>query len=407
MSKKTILTSALLLTSLNAFTPNISLNTDMSYATKNIANSEFGHLEIPAIIHGLGGHSHGGEEASAMNEDGFNLNYVELGLSADVDQLFSLTSFFHISEESIAVEEAFFTTNKLGFNTKLKGGKFRSSFGRINEKHHHTYDFAEIPLVYHGFLGSEGLIEKGLQLQKTFDLPQYLMAGVEVFAGENENSFGTGNIQAVNAEEDDIAVKGNDSPNLIVGYVKTAYDLSEDTTILGGLSVASGEHRIDHLEDEHPHALSGDTTIVGIDLSMKKYFDSYSYLSFESEILYRELDGKKYEYADAAQDSFASADLNKKQAGFYANLVYAFDKNYKIGARYEGFFKNEVNGIDKEDDLYKTSLMVEYAPSEFSKIRLQYNNNRALYNEDEERQNLHSFILQFNLSIGAHAAHAY
>jgi len=51
--------------------------------------------------------------------------------------------------------------------------------------------------------------------------------------------------------------------------------------------------------------------------------------------------------------------------------------------------------------------MAEYHPSEFSRIRLQYNHNSALYNEDGEQQDIDTVMVQFNIAIGAHGAHSF
>ena len=62
---------------------------------------------------------------------------------------------------------------------------------------------------------------------------------------------------------------------------------------------------------------------------------------------------------------------------------------------------------NKPENLNKYSAMVEYSTSEFAKFRLQYNHNRALYDEDGRRQNVDTLILQANFSIGAHGAHSF
>jgi hypothetical protein len=45
--------------------------------------------------------------------------------------------------------------------------------------------------------------------------------------------------------------------------------------------------------------------------------------------------------------------------------------------------------------------MMDYSRSEFSRIRLQYNNDHAGPDTDNQ------FIAQYIMSIGAHAAHKY
>ena len=51
--------------------------------------------------------------------------------------------------------------------------------------------------------------------------------------------------------------------------------------------------------------------------------------------------------------------------------------------------------------------MIEYHTSEFARFRLQYNHNKALYNEDGIQEDVKTIILQANISIGAHGAHSF
>ena len=69
----------------------------------------------------------------------------------------------HFSENGVAVEEAYFTTTSLPAGLRLRGGKLNSNFGRINEQHHHYWDFGDMPLVYDAFLGMHGLSEMGVR----------------------------------------------------------------------------------------------------------------------------------------------------------------------------------------------------------------------------------------------------
>jgi hypothetical protein len=47
-----------------------------------------------------------------------------------------------------------------------------------------------MPLVYESFLGMHGINEKGVQFQWTAPTSTYLMLGLEVLQGENEQMFG-------------------------------------------------------------------------------------------------------------------------------------------------------------------------------------------------------------------------
>lgn len=391
------------------FIPDISLIMDASYVNRDIDDDQAAHLEIPGIAHGLlGSHAHGDVSHATYNAaNGFNLNYGELVLSSSVDPFFEMQGVFHLSENGFHIEELFFTSNALGNGLMFKGGKFNSNFGYLNEQHHHIWDFADMPLVYESFLGMHGLNEKGAQLQWTAPTPFYLMVGGEVLQGENEQMFG---IASIGDAEAPIAERA-DAPAMFVGYVKASYDI-EDTTLFGGLSFARGSSRLDHSSDETPHAFSGMSSLYGADLVVKHYFDSYSFLSWQSEYLKRDMDGTIYAIdPDDTTVATGSAPLTKEQAGLYTQLVYAYDKNWRTGVRYDRFTQNDVirGGVKQEQpgDLDKYTAMVEYHTSEFARFRLQFDRNNAFFDEAGGRRSVDSIILQANIAIGAHAAHSF
>lgn len=391
-----------------SYMPDISLIGDISYVSRNKKDDELPHLELPGVAHGImGSHSHDGNSHSPYNAGkGFNLNYAELMLSKSVDPTLNLDGIFHFSEGGVEIEELYFTTTALGYGSRIKGGKFNSNFGYLNDQHHHAWSFADMPLVYEAFLGMHGINEKGLQFQWTAPTSNYLMIGAEVLQGENEQMFGNQSIHLNDLNASNPHVDSENAPSMYVGYVKTSFDIG-DTTILGGLSYAKGSARIDHSEEEEEaHAISGDSTLYGADLTVKHYFDSYSFLTWQSELLSRKIKGTLYEIDDTTKFA-TSSDLTKKQTGLYTQLVYAPNQSWKMGVRYDTIFKNNINGTDSIDDFKKYSAMLEYNTSEFAKFRLQYNRNRALYNEDGQKQNINSVILQANFSIGAHGAHSF
>ena len=391
------------------YMPDISLITDFSYVSRNKSDDVSHHYEIPGVSHGyLGSHDHGGHaEKKANSDEGFNFNYAELVMSSEVDPYFNMFATFHLTEESFEIEEAYVTSTILGNGLNVKGGKFLSNFGYLNNQHAHVWSFADMPLVYESFLGSHGINEIGLQLEWVAPTSNYLVFGVEVLQGENEQTFGKTSIG------DEASIAGSASaPSLYIGYAKTSFDI-DDTTVLAGVSYATGSSRLDHTTDEEgAHAFSGDSKLYGADLVIKHSLDSYSYISLQSEWLMRDMAGDKFTESVAGSGTFdTQAALVKKQAGYYAQLEYAMNSNWKTALRYDNIYKNDVisNGSDTDQpgSLDKYSAMVEYRTSEFAKFRLQYNQNNALFNEDGDREKVNTLILQANFAIGAHGAHSF
>ncbi len=395
----------------SAFMPDISLIVDISYASRNIKDSAIAHLEVPGLAHGIyATHSHNGQTHLPMNaNNGFNLNYAELGFASSVDNLFDLNAILHFSNSGVDIEEAYFTSTGLSYGLTLKGGKFLSDFGRLNSQHQHIWEFSDAPLIYKSFFGNHNINEIGASMQTTLPTPFYSLLGFELLQGDNQSSFGTSAITPANENEDIVSQKPQ-QPNLLIAYAKASTDIG-DTTLLTGISYASGESRLDHQGDENPHAFSGKTAVTNIELTTKTMFDSYSYLQFQGEWMQRDMKGQLYIPNDA-KDAFAkNISMDKLQEGYYAQLIYAFNKEYKVGLRYDNFYKNDVitNGINqnKEKNLDAYSVKLDYKASEFSLFRLQYNKNNALFDEDGEKQNLDEIIFEMNFAIGSHPAHTF
>jgi hypothetical protein len=387
---------------------NLSLIVDTSFVARNKNDREFKHLEIPGLYHK---HENNGHGHGALNEKrGFNLNYAELYLYAPVDPYFDLYATIPFSEDGSEVEEAYAVTRGLPFGFQFKVGKFRSSFGRLNAQHPRAWDFANQPLVYKVFLGDDGLKEKGVQLNWLAPTPFYLLFGVEVLQGENEQSFGTEGFKVntrINGSGTDITIGDTKKPNLYLGFVKTSFDVG-NISFLTGLSFATGHSRVNHLNTDDPHAFAGKTKLYGFDLTAKYTIDSYRDISLQGEYLYRDREGTSYRYNNAG--NLVTSSIERKQGGFYTQLVFKFDKRWRAGVQYNLINKNDAkrNGVkvNLPDNLPAYYAMLEYNPTEFSRIRFQVGQNRAFFH-DGKRETVNEFILQFNFAIGAHGAHPF
>jgi hypothetical protein len=343
----------------NAYLPDMALIVNMSALSRDIKNSEYINYSIPGFIEPS-------EAQIPFNKDrGFNLNYAEFAIHSSVDPYFEVFANFHLHPNEFEIGEAYVQTRALPYGFFLKAGKFKSSFGRINSKHQHSWNFDSQPIVYEALFGPDGISDAGVQLQYLFPTDTYIMAGFEALQGTNERSFG-------DTQEN----------NLYVGYLKSSVDVSDDFSALGGVSIAHGKNTTSNITD-----------VYGIDMTLREQLDSYSALIFQAEYLYRDKDLG----ADSA-----------KQSGLYAEAIYQIDKNYSAGLRYDAIIQNDVvlpEGIDG-DNLQRYTAMLEYKPFEFSRLRLQYSNDQTKV-IDGERRDINEFILSLNIAAGAHGAHSY
>ena len=186
----------------------------------------------------------------------------------------------------------------------------------------------------------------------------HIMTGVEALQGGNDRSFGE-----------------PEKNNLYVGYLKSSIDLTDDLSLLGGVSLAHGKTEEDKTSN-----------VYGIDLTLRKQLGSYSALSWQSEYLQRDKD---------------TLTATEKRAGFYSELVYQYNNNYSGGVRYE---KITIDG--DFNDLDKYTAMVQYKPFPFSRLRLEYSHDRTKMIAGN-RKDIDTVMLTVNIATGAHSAHAY
>ena len=383
------------------FVPDISLILDGSYLHRNLSDEEHAALFLPGYVAG----------EQAPGREGFNLNYAEIGFSAAVDPYFELFAVCHLTEDRFELEEAYWSTKRLPAGFQLKAGKFLSSFGRINEVHTHYWDFAERPMVHEAFFGQEGLNEVGARVTWVPPIGVYVLAGAEVLMGGNEGSFGR---TGFSRETQGIRVDGVRGPGLLVGYLESSVDVG-DAALLARLSAARGTTRRD--EDFSTgvpggDALSGKTTILGAALTAKMPLDAIRDISFQGEWLWRHTDATHY-LLDAAPLANLSA-LERRQSGFYAQAVAKFSMRMRGGVRYDLLQGNAITeaGLthDLPEDLPRFSAMLEYSPTEFSRIRLEYIYDRSrttVAAQHLDRTTVNEVSLQVNLAIGAHGAHSF
>lgn len=377
------------------FVPDISVIVDTSYVYNS--QKKANEYERPGFIHhheeSDDHHEHG------LNSDsGFNFNYAEISFYAPVDPYFDLFAVLHAGTEGAEIEEAYFTTQQFPFGLKIKGGKFLSSIGRINDRHTHYWNFADPPLVYQAFFGSQ-LNEIGAQINWVTPLPLYCAIGAEILKGENEASFGVEGFEAGSKEIEEARY-----PNVYTSFIKTSFDVGNLTFLLGA-SIIYGKSRIKHgIDASGGCAIYGTTWIAGADLTVRYDFNSYQYVALQSEYLYRKKDGKLYKNIG----TIIIEEFTAQQSGLYSQLIVQTGKLTRIGFRYDLLAKNDIeeNSEEAKENLPRYTVMAEYSPTEFSRFRLQYSYDKSLYDKSSNKVN-HQIFIQCNLAIGAHGAHSF
>ena len=339
-------------------------------------------------------------------ERSFNLGESELTVAASVDPYFTAQLTAAITgEDEIEVEEAYFRTTALPEGFTLKGGRFFSGFGYLNEFHAHAWDFVDQPLVYQAFFGGQRA-QDGLQLKWLAPTDLFLELGAE--SGNGEAFPGT-----------------RRSANGLNGTTLFAHiggDVGESGSWRAGASWLDlrAEERayedVDALGNAIENAFTGDsrTWIVDATYKWNRPGDPLRRsLKLQGEYMSRTENG------DLAFDVTGAALTDRyrsEQDGWYVQGVYQFRPRWRAGARYDALDSGtpeiglvESGALTAEDFALlshatpsRTSLMVDWNPSEFSRLRAQISWDDARNAATDEQ-----FFLQYIYSLGVHGAHKF
>ena len=336
-------------------------------------------------------------------ERSFNLGESELTLSASIDPYFAgvLTAAI-TGDNEIEVEEAFFRTTALRNGLTLKGGRFFSGFGYLNEVHAHAWDFVDQPLVYQALFGGQ-FRQNGLQVKWLAPTNLFLEFGAETGNGDGfpatrleSNGFNGATL---------FAHVGGDVGDYSSWRAGAAWLTQKSENRPGGPLDVSGETAFD--------SFTGDSETWVVDGVFKWKPTPRRELKIQGEYLRRSEDGTfVYDPAGLA----ALANYHNTQSGWYLQGVYQFATRWRVGARYDALDSGNAlftpAAIDPPIEFGpplpalhpdRVSLMLDWNPSEFSRLRAQYDWDDA--RDDGDTDGI--FRLQYVYGLGAHGAHKY
>jgi hypothetical protein len=378
-----------------AFNPAISV----------ILGGTYAHLSQDPAGYAIGGFLPNGGEVGPGQRD-FSLGESELTLAASVDPYFygHLTASVSTDNE-VSVEEAYFRTTALPDGFTLKGGRFLSATGYLNEVHAHAWDFVDQPLVYQAMFGSQ-LRQDGLQLKWLAPTLLFLELGAEA---------GNGDAYPATARSG----HGVDSLAL---FTHLGGDIGESASWRAGLSWLDAHAADRAFEQALPSgdvvrdAFSGRsrTWIVDATLKWAPHGDATrTQLKLQGEYLRRTETGVLAFDTDGAG---LAGGYHSAQDGWYLQGVYQFRPRWRVGARLDVLdpgqpFIGLVRGGQVPASAFpvllaatprRFELMLDWSPSEFSRLRAQYALDEARP-DGRDRQ----LFLQYLYSIGAHGAHKF
>ena len=332
---------------------------------------------------------------------GFSIPNAELALDGAVDPYFKAAAYIvykldENGETGVELEEMYAQTSALPHNLQVKAGQYFVEFGRQNPQHPHSWAFGDQPLVLNRMFGPEGLRSQGVRASWLAPTPFYMEALVGVFnaTGGTAYSFRSDESAEIHGGLPlDSAVAGVEDL-LYVPRVAASFDIGETQTLLFGVSAALGPN------SSGPDAR---TQIYGADIYYKwksvRADKGFPFVAVQAEAIKRD-----YDVAERiTEDADVLGEESLKDDGAYAQVQWGIRPLLVASVRGE-FVNAGANAFVTESrlDRQRWSTGLTWFPTEFSKIRIQYNyDHRELLGVD------HSILAQVEFLLGAHAAHKF
>jgi len=359
----------------NAFNPSISL----------ILNGTYGAFSKDPSVYGISGFPLG--EESEPGVEGFSLGETELSISANIDpDWYGAFTLAMTGDGSPSVENAYIQSTSIGHGLTLRGGRFFSGIGYLNEQHAHTWDFTDTALPYRALLGSQ-YGDDGIQIRWLAPTDLFVEAGVEWMRGDAFPAGGGAN-----------SGRGTWS-----GFIHLGGDVGSSHSWRAGLSYLSA--KAINRESGATDFFTGTSKILIADLVWKWAPNGNTYrqnFKFQAEYL------RSSNKGDFTPAGASATPYSATSSGWYAQGVYQFMPRWRVAIRHDRLKAGDpgaaFNGttLDKQGhNPERNSVMIDHNFSEFSRIRLQYNRDQSQPKVDNQ------WFLQYTMSLGAHGAHLF
>jgi hypothetical protein len=336
------------------------------------------------------------------NQRGFSFPNAEIVFDGAVDPYFKAVAdiVFKLDENNeteVELEEAYLLTTSLPWNLQTKAGQYLTEFGRLNQQHPHAWDFVDQPLVNGRLLGPEGLRNPGARVSWLLPTPFYseLFVSMQDSQGATAYSFRDTEHSLFGTTPVDRPVHDLGDMLYVPRYA-ASFDLTDSQTLVAGVSGAFGPN--DSGEDEN-------TQIYGGDLYWKwkpaNQSGGFPFVAWQTEAM-----GRRYEAGGGPLEDDPEAIVSSDTFydwGFYTQLLYGFRRRWVAGMRWDWVTgQHGAMRPDDNPDRFRFSPDLTFYPTEFSKLRLQYN-----YDHGQVRGSDSSVWMQVEFLLGSHAAHKF
>ena len=357
----------------NAFNPSIGL----------ILSGTYGQFSHDPADYAISGFPLGDE--SDPGSRGFSIGESELAISANIDpDWYGALTFAMAGDNTASVENAYVQTTSLGHGLTIKGGRFFSGIGYLNEQHAHTWDFVDTALPYRALLGTQ-YGDDGIQVRWLAPTDLYTEAGAEWFRGDAFPAGGS----------------ANNGRGAWTGYVHVGDDVGDSNSWRAGLSYLSAK-AVDRGDTD---LFTGTSKIMIADFVWKwaPHGNPYSRnFKFQAEYMSNKNQG------DFTPDGGSATPYSATPGGWYMQAVYQFMPRWRVGVRHDQMITDNPGALfagtvldDQGHTPKRDSVMIDYSNSEFSRLRLQYNRDQSQPQTDNQ------WFVQYQMSLGAHGAHIF
>jgi hypothetical protein len=382
----------------NAFNPAVSLILSGVYS--NLSRSPAGS-RIDGFVPTLG-------EVEPFPR-GFSLGESELTLAANIDPYFRGTGIFSVSPQNdVATEEAYVQTLGLPEGFTAKAGRFLSGVGYLNQIHAHAWDFTDAPLANKVFLGGQQN-DDGVQARWVAPLDTYLDFGLELGRGRG---FPAAAPEGASRDKNGVGAAN--------AFTHLGGDFGTGFAWQTGLSYLRTSPRDRRFQDADAAGTAvtdsfGGRSSLWVLSGVLKWSPNYdptrTNFKLQGEYFRRKEDGDLTFDTQAASSGPRAASYSSSQSGWYLQGVYQFMPRWRAGYRrdqldagtttFGGPGAGEFPILSRYDPKRNT-VMVDWSPSEFSRLRLQ-----LARDESRRAQPDNQVFLQYLVSLGAHGAHTF
>jgi hypothetical protein len=332
---------------------------------------------------------------------GLSLSESELAISANVDDKFAANLIVSLSpDNTVEVEEAYGFMPSLANGLVPKFGRFFSGIGYLNEQHQHVWDFIDAPLAYQAFLGGQ-LAQDGAQVKWVAPTETFVELGAEIgngvnFPGNDRDRNGAGSASIFAHVGGDVGASNSWRAGLSYLTARPRGQVSTQLDTAGNLAdvALSGSSHLAIADFVWKYAPNGNAQQTNFKLQ-GEYFQR------------RERGDLTYDPNEALGRASTDA-YSASQSGWYLQGVWQFMPLWRVGARYDRLnpghpdYGTNADLLDIGFHPDRATAMVDYTPSEFSRFRIQYANDRTRPGVTD-----HEFFLQYILTLGAHGAHRF